>query len=276
MKNITQQKSWNCKYLIDVDTNEYLTQLSQQLVIAPNKRDKIDNSIRHIQKEIWGLFQNRLHECIVFGSYDRQTIILEDEEADVDILITFKTSEYRPETYLKHIKEFCEKNYPRSTVYPDHPTVAIEMDHIKFELVPAIYVSDVAVRIPAPRSNELRWIHTTPTRFKQQVEAKNKNNKDIILPLIRVFRYWNFLQGKPFSSYEIEKAIIERTFTCRTQLRDYYFVLEDSIKEITGTEEQKKSYADLREHNRVLRAMERERLTKYLEPELKDFLPLIK
>jgi hypothetical protein len=257
------------------DVSEYLTKLSKQLIIDPKVKEKIEVSISHIQKEIWGLFQDKLSTVSVFGSYDRLSIIMEDEEADVDIMIVFKKNEFQPETYLKQIRRFCEEKYPRSTVYPDHPTVAVELDHIKFELIPAIYYTEGAVKIPAPRTKELKWIPTSPKEFKKKVDSKDKNNKELILPVIRILKYWNILEGKLFSSYELEKNIIEKLYDCRT-LGDYYFSATYVIGNLLQTDRQKTIFANLKEHNRVLKVLEREKLFKYLEPEFSEFLSLLK
>ncbi len=253
------------------DINTYLTSHAKELLIDPNKKERIDVSIAHLKKEVWGLFQNKLSDIIVFGSYDRETIITTDNEADVDIMILFKKNEFQPDTYLKHLKEFCEKNYPRSVIYPDHPTIAIEMEHIKFELVPTTPYSDSIVKIPAPRSKDLKWISTSPQDFKNKLQSKDKNNKGLILPLVRIYKHWIITHEKPFSSYELEKCIIEKLYDCTT-LRDYYFYAASAIESICKTEQQKKSFADLKERNRRLRILEREKFTEYLEPELQAFL----
>lgn len=253
------------------DINSYLTELAKRLVIEPNKKEKIEVSISHLKKEVWGLFQNRLSDIVVFGSYDRETIVMTDPDKDVDIMIVFKKNEFQPDTYLKHIKEFCENKYQRSEIYSDHPTVVLEMEHMKIELVPATYYSETAVKIPAPRSKELKWITVSPQEFKNKLQSKDKNNKGLILPIIKIFKHWNVNQGKPFSSYELEKSIIEKLYDCTT-LRDYYFSATNAIENILRTDQQKKSFADLKERNRRLRVLEREKLTEYLEQELTAFL----
>jgi len=253
------------------DINSYLTELAQRLVIEPNTKEKIEVSISYLKKEVWGLFQNRLSDIVVFGSYDRETIVRTDPDKDVDIMIVFKKNEFQPDTYLKHIKEFCENKYQRSEIYSDHPTVVLEMEHIKIELVPATYYSETAVKIPAPRSKELKWITASPREYKNKLQSKDKNNKGLILPIIKIFKHWNVNQGKPFASYELEKSIIEKLYDCAT-LRDYYFSATNAIENILRTDQQKKSFADLKERNRRLRVLEREKLTEYIEQELRAFL----
>ena len=132
-----------------MDINTYLTTLAKKLVIDPDSKKKIEVSISHLKENMWGLFQDRLVEVAVFGSFDRETFIESDTEADVDILVNFKQKEFQPDTYLKQIRELCNKKYSRSDIYPDHPTIVIDMEHIKFEIVPSYNYSSDTVKIPA-------------------------------------------------------------------------------------------------------------------------------
>lgn len=121
-----------------MDINTYYLELANALIFSPDKRGRIDTSIDYFKQKIWGQFQDRLIEVVVFGSYSRDTIISKDDEADVDLVVIYKTREVQPDTYLKQIKTFCEDTYNRSTIYQDHPTIVIDMEHIKFEIVPSI------------------------------------------------------------------------------------------------------------------------------------------
>ncbi|MBL0033928.1 MAG: hypothetical protein IPP27_17760 [Bacteroidetes bacterium] len=148
------------------DINSYLTDLSNSLNISPEKKERIETSISYLSKNLWGHFQSRLSEVTVIGSFDRETIISNDPEADVDTIVVFKQKEVQPETYLKQLREFCEKNYTRSEIYQDHPTIVVDMGHIKFEIVPSYFIQKPLKEF-APRSKEFRWISTSPIEFKK-------------------------------------------------------------------------------------------------------------
>src|ERR1700733_2233309 len=120
-----------------MEINHFLEILANKLAIDPTRKSKIDVSVENLKSKIWGFFQEKLQEVSIFGSYDRQTLIFEDKDADIDILIVFKKNEFQPQTYLNQVREFAKNVYPRSEVYPDFPTITVELDHIKFELVPA-------------------------------------------------------------------------------------------------------------------------------------------
>lgn len=258
-----------------VDMNQYLTSLSQKLILDPTKKSRIELSLNHLIKSLWGHFQDRLSSVEVIGSFDRDTIISEDPDSDVDTIVVFKQKEVKPDTYLSQLKDFCKAIYPRSEIYQDYPTIVIDMEHVKFEIVPSYFVTDSVKKIPAPRAKEFSWINTSPKDFKNSVDSKDRNNKNFIKPLIRIFKYWNFLNDKAFSSYEIERLLISKSYTCTT-LKDYFVSGINALTENASTDAQKKVCTALRERRRRLRALEEVKIPEYIETELQAFLPLPK
>lgn len=256
---------------MSININEYLTQLSSKLIIEPEKRLRIDASISHLTKNIWGHFQARLSEVTIFGSYDRDTIVPNDENSDVDALIVFKQKEVSPQTYLNQLKEFCAAYYSRSEIYQDFPTVVIDMDHMKFEIVPSYLTWDSTQKIPAS-GREFKWITTSPGEFKKSVETKDANNKKLIKPLIRIYKYWNVRNNKPFGSFELEKFIINKTYLCE-DIRGYFISVAYSLSELASTDQQKKAVISLKERCRRLKVLEAEKMSEYIEQELQAFLP---
>lgn len=256
------------------DINLYLTNLATDLTLSPRKKDKIEDSISSLKKRLWGEFQEKLSDVGIFGSFDRETIIPADKDLDVDILIIFKKAELQPKTYLSQLRSFCEKSYSTSEIYPDHPTVALQLDHVKFELVPTYNTSE-ALKIPAPYDKELKWISASPQDFKKKVIAKDKSNKGLIIPLIRIIKYWNIIKEKPFASFDLEKFAIEKLYDC-SALRDYYFSLSNSLETIAKTERQKTAITQLKENNRRLRLLESGKMLDYIEAEFAKFLPVLK
>jgi predicted nucleotidyltransferase len=257
-----------------IDSNTYLNNLDKYLTLDTNEKEKIDKSIGFIKQKLWGIFQDRLFEVKVFGSYAKDTFISKDEDADVDILVTFKSKDFQPQTYLNQIKSFAADNYPRSNIYPDHPTIAIELEHIKFEIVPAIFVSTEEVRIPAPRTKELKWITSNPTRIQTKLNQKDKDNKGFIKPAIRIMKYWNHLNGKPFSSFDIEKQLVNKSYDSLKDLKDYFHSCSYSLTDIATTIEQKKFVEVIKERRRRLRILETHNIPEYIETELSTILPL--
>jgi Second Messenger Oligonucleotide or Dinucleotide Synthetase domain len=258
-----------------MDVNAYLTKLSKQLEVGDSEISKIQDSISNLKTKIWGKFQENLVSVEPIGSFDRQTMLSRsvDKESDVDILVIFKSGEYQPQTYLNWLKEFSEKNYSRSEISPDFPTIAIDMNHIRFELVPAY--KNGQLKIPAPRSKEIKWITTDPLEFKQKVENKNKNNGQLILPIIRIFKYWNCLNNYPFTSFYLENFIVTHSYSRCYNLRDYFFEVINDLDNTNFDKSLESHVNNLYRKRLRLQGMEKEKLIEYMEQELQTFIPLL-
>ena len=258
-----------------MDVNTYLTTLSKQLEVGDSEIGKIQDSISNLKTKIWGRFQENLVSVEPIGSFDRKTMLprVVDKESDVDILVVFKSGDYQPQTYLNWLKEFAEKNYSRSDISPDFPTIAIDMNHIRFELVPAY--KNGQLKIPAPRSKEIKWITTDPLEFKQKVESKNKNNDQLILPVIRIFKYWNCLNNYPFTSFYLENFIVMHSYSSCHTLRDYLFEVLSDLNNTCFEKPLESHVQNLYKKRTRLMGMEKEKLIEYMEQELQTFIPLL-
>ena len=96
------------------------------------------------------------------------------------------------------------------------------MSSIKFELAPA-YVSWGTYYIPAPSSSYLNWISTNPSGMKTELDNKHRDNNYVIRDLIQILKYWNVKNGKIYSSYEIERYVLDKSFFFCTNLKDYFY-----------------------------------------------------
>lgn len=160
------------------EINTYLTELSKQLCCSKDVTDKIDDSYNYLEGKIFEHFRVRIEKVQIFGSYDRGTYLPQsiDPYSDVDVMIIFKTNEFQPDTFLKHLREFADKIYPRSEVSPDHPAITVVLQHTKFEVVPAYFEisfwNGKELKIPAPRNKDLKWITTEPNDLKEELFDK--------------------------------------------------------------------------------------------------------
>ena len=198
-----------------VSINNLLKRLSEQLFISYDspEREKIKTSVETIRKRLKSHFGKEILSIELFGSYTRDTILPRkfDENSDIDIMIIFNTEngEYLPETYRNKLKRFAEYYYSTSEIYKDFPTVVLELNHIKFDLVPTIkkdYIFFSSLYIP---NSQNEWIETNPKDLNNKLTEVNKNNNFIVKPLIRLFKFWNVNNGKVYSSFELETNIIE-------------------------------------------------------------------
>ncbi len=210
----------------------YLTSLSSQLVLSTTERISIGVSLGFLKTKLsnWS-HSSDISEQTVFGSYDRDTILPRkyDDGSDVDYMIVFKNpNNYQPETFRAWLKKFAEEKYTRSEIYLDYPTTVLELSHIKFELVPAIKPMWGTYMIPDNTTIFSKWQSTNPFTLKNTITEANKINHNI-RPLIRVMKYWNVLNGKPYASYELEQKIANMPFWYSKNLEECFYVFVEAL-----------------------------------------------
>jgi predicted nucleotidyltransferase len=205
---------------MEVGLNNHLKRISSELFIKYNaeERSKTDRSIENIFGKLEEYFSDQTDELLVFGSYTRDTILPRrfDSNSDIDILIQFNTDDYdklKPESYRNQLKKFAESNYPSSSVVKDHPSIVIELNHIKFDLVPAIFDEGFfydSIEIP---DKDGGWMETEPEAFNKKLTEANTSYNSIVKPIVRLLKYWNATHGYPYFSFELETAIADMDFS---------------------------------------------------------------
>ena len=234
-----------------IRVNSYLTKIAYGAIIRNTEKRKIRRSISTIQSRLDNYFPSELANHFLFGSYTRETMLPRkmDSRSDIDYMVVFKDSQYQPQTYLDRLSRFVNHYYSRSEIFQSNPTIILELNHIRFELVPAItrdWPFDELL-IPAKASNFNNWINTDPHDFNQTLIRANRANHNMIKPTVRLVKYWNAQNNYIFESYELEKTFAEEFFweaaggplgwgypdsgsTSPWQLKDYFFYAMGSLQ----------------------------------------------
>jgi len=192
-------------------------------------------------------------------------------------MIVFNTSSatYKPQTYLDRIRRFADKYYFSSEIHQSNPTVVLELDHIKFDLVPAIYQYS-QYQIPSPASSWNDWMTTDPNGFSQRLTTANTNYNSQIKPLVRLVKYWNSLNGHNFASFDLENHIVGLSFWGNSLLKEFFYTFWDSFSCSYNTPQYIKDKVQrAKERVSSIRQNERQGYEATAENELQKFLPAI-
>ena len=212
----------------------YLENLSKIAILKNDEKYSIENSISTLQKRLENYFGDEMKEHFKFGSSTRGTILPRkmDSESDIDYMIVFKDDSYKPQTYLNKLRSFVETKYSTSEIYPSNPTIVLNLNHIKFELVPALYTyTEGKYKIPDKANSYNEWIYTNPNDFNSILTNKNQNNNCEIKPMIRLVKYWNAYRGHIFYSYLMEQEIVDKYYLNCKNLKDYFYDYMLSLKD---------------------------------------------
>lgn len=208
----------------------FLTDTASSAVLSPAEQSSIAKSISTLQTRIGQHFANGvIKQHFRFGSSTRGTILPRsmDERSDIDYMIVFSENNATPQTYLNRLKAFVEKYYSSSDIRQSSPTIVLELNHIKFDLVPATTTWPGGLQIPDGSGS---WMTTNPNDFNDTLEKTNKDNKSLIKPSIRLFKYWNATAEFPFrSSFEMEKWVCGLSFWFQANQKDYFFAIIDNL-----------------------------------------------
>jgi hypothetical protein len=212
----------------------FLTNTASSAVLSATEQSSITTSITTLQSRMALHFDSgAITQHFRFGSSTRGTILPRsmDEQSDIDYMVVFSDGSATPQTYLNRLKAFVEKRYGSSEIYQSNPTIVLELNHIKFDLVPATKTWLGELQIPNGAGG---WMTTNPNDFNATLDAKNKEHKSLIKPTVRLFKYWNATAGFPFQSYEMEKWVCGLSFWFLANQKDYFLAVIENLNTSTS------------------------------------------
>ena len=208
----------------------FLAKTASAAVLSIEAQRSIATSINTLGDRLGHHFPDRtIKRKLQFGSSTRGTILPRaiDEQSDIDFMVVFSDATFTPATYLSRLRSFVEKRYSASNIYQSHPTIVLELNHIKFDLVPATEVFLYGLQIPGKDGT---WIGTNPNDFNEKLEQKNVKHNHQIKPAIRLLKIWNTSHGFPFDSYRLEQQICNMYFANSANLKDIFFTIFEDLR----------------------------------------------
>ncbi len=259
--------------------NSYLTNLTEQTIIRDSEKENIKRSIDALKLKLNSHFNSEISDHFIFGSYSRGTILPRnmDDNSDIDYMVVFRDSAYKSQAYLDKLHCFVERYYSRSEIEQSNPTIVLSLNHIRFELVPTIRNSYLQqLQIPAKASDYRDWIQTDPKGFNSQLTDKNKFYNNLLKPLVRLAKYWNVVNQRPFESYSLEQKIVNYSFGnfYSKQLNDYFYEFVESMVVECGDPQWKKDKIErAKKFVTEARNYERQSFLSLAEDSIKRLLP---
>lgn len=253
----------------------YLQSRASSAVLSSTENTSINTSITTLKSRLDGYFtvaDDGLSTHFRFGSSTRGTILprVDDAHSDIDYLIVFEKGGYNPQTYLDRLKRFVEKRYSSSDIYQSHPTIVLELNHIKFDLVPALFQWGSTYKIP---SSTTSWQDTSPNDFNSTLETANKNNSYLIKPTVRLAKIWNASNGYVFDSYAFEKWIANRFYLFCSNQKDYLFNVFDGLNANETTQWRNDKINRAKQIVASVRDYEKREMPITAEAEIKKLIP---
>lgn len=210
----------------------FLQEQASQAVLSKRENLSIQRSIDALSRRLTEAFGPEIQEQLRFGSSTRDTILPRsmDEHSDVDYMVVFKSEGLTPQTYLDRLKRFALTNYPKASIKQSFPTIVLELNHIKFELVPALKAFWYDYKIAGPEGS---WRGCSPSSFRGELTERNQACHSLLKPTIRLLKLWNAKRGYVYESYLLEKQVVDSSYAFCSNLSQYFFKAIDDL-ESTG------------------------------------------
>jgi len=258
-----------------MSVSTYLDGLASTLLLSETEKSNVSTSINTLSSRLSSYFSSDMKQNFLFGSYTRTTILPRkaDSNSDVDYMIVFDNADrLKPQTFITRLKKFAEKYYSSSEIHQSYPTVVLELNHIKFDLVPA-YGDYYSYYIPSPYNSYIEWIGTNPRELNDRVDEKNKNDNYKIKPLIRLVKYWNAANDRVFTSYELEQLLISNIYIYCFSLKDYLFKAFENFNPYSFPEYKKNKIERAQRVIAKVKEYEQSDMPYSAEEEIKNILP---
>ena len=205
--------------------SSYLKNIATNAVLSSNEKASISTSEAALKQRLDAYFGSEIKKQLRFGSFDRGTILPRsmDQNSDVDYMVVFGSG-FRPQTYLDKLRRFVDSRYAKSQISQSHPVIKLELNHIRFELVPAVETFIYGLSIPKKDGSGDSWMSTDPKDANALLLEKDAENNHLIKPLVRLVKYWNACNGYVYDSFELEKDVLELNYY------DFGFVTPTDLK----------------------------------------------
>lgn len=251
----------------------YLQTRASQAVLSPGELTSINTSISTLATRLSSYFGATLSEHFRFGSSTRGTILPRamDEHSDIDYMVVFADGGYTPQTYIDRLKRFAEYYYSSSDIKQSSPTIVLQLNHIKFDLVPALkgYWTGI-YQIPNGTS---AWRDTNPNDFNATLTAKNQAELSLMKPTIRLVKFWNAQAGYVYDSFSFEKWIVDQYYYLATNQKDYLFAVFDKLSATETTQWRNDRINRAKQIMAKVREYERDNMPYTAESEIKKLIP---
>jgi hypothetical protein len=170
------------------------------------------------------------------GSYARKTLIR--VERDIDVLAPLSYSAYKHTVYgddsrelLYMVRNALNERYGTTKVSSQQVAVKLDFASITVDVVPC-YTRSGGGYLMA--DGYRGWKPTNPPFHAELMQRANVNHGLRLKPLVKLLKYWNFVNGKHLSSFHVE-LMVERMWRGTNITNMVYSTLvSKSIKAMPG------------------------------------------
>ena len=196
------------KTTLSVTIEEGLTTLDNALVINVQQ----DLLVTSLQAEIERVLTKEFDALgtTLTGAYATHTAIqpLEDNVIELFVLLKPERGQLNtPAELMRHMRDALLKKYSDAEIDVKGHGVNILRENYQFHLVPSFYRQGKGYIIADAKKN--LWLKTNPSVHYFALDDDNRKHKGMLVPSVRVVKYWNECNGALFNNYYLELLMKE-------------------------------------------------------------------
>lgn len=208
---------------------EHLEAVAKRIVIGNIDKGMVNVSLKTLLTRLGAEFDRFVvTRTAIAGSFERDTRLPAaiDPRGDVDVLVIFRERGQAPAHYLAQIRQVLELHYPKAAIVPEGERLFLKLLQGRVELIPGLD-SINGVQIPGRNG---AWVMCNPEQELRDLQAKDKASGGLVLPVVRLAKYWNAHNGYPFEGFDLEQRIVKHRFAFSAKnLKGYFFDVMRSL-----------------------------------------------
>lgn len=196
------------KSTLTVTIEEGLRALDSSLVITVQQNAMISTRQSEIEKIVVKQFDAM--GTVLPGACARHTMIQPLEKSVIDLFVLLKLERGQmntPGELMGQLEEALLTKYPDAVIAPDGRSVIVANAEFEFNVVPSFFREGKGYIVADARNQQ--WIKTDPNVHYYALDDDDHKHKGLLVPVIRIIKYWNECNGSLFNNYYLELLVKE-------------------------------------------------------------------
>jgi len=214
------------KSTLTVTIEEGLRTLDLSLIITAQQNAMITTRQSEISEIVVKEFDAL--GTLLTGACARNTMIQPLAENRIDLFVLLKPEIGRlntPGSLMRKLLAVLQGHYSNASIETDGRSIAIPYAEFSFRVIPS-FARENKGYIVADSKNQ-QWVKTNPNIHYYDLDDQNHKHKGLLLPVVRIIKYWNECNGSLFNNYYLElllkKTLNEIKVNTRVQVIKYFF-----------------------------------------------------
>ncbi|MDD5455114.1 MAG: hypothetical protein PHW62_06440 [Candidatus Ratteibacteria bacterium] len=178
--------------------------------IEPSEKEKSAISASHLR--LRSILENSTDINVIgsflTGSYIRETMIKPLNDVDFFVQVHYKDHQNdTPTQLLQKLSRVLKRAYPSTPISIIPPCVVVRFDYCRFEIVPAIGITDNEEKFKIPTNISkaiVGWQFTYPRIPDNWMTLENKKADGLFKPTIKMLKRWRDSHEIPLKSFHLE------------------------------------------------------------------------